>query len=121
MAVILVVEDDAFNAQMLKRRLGRHGHEVLIASDGEQALEQVRHQRIDLILMDMSLPVMDGWEATRQLKASSQTATIPIIALTAHATSEDRGTIQEVGCDEFEPKPVDLKSLSEKITRLLKE
>lgn len=121
MATILLVEDNELNSDMLRRRLNRRHHTVLLAVDGEQAVELARKEQPQLILMDMSLPVMDGWEATQILKSDLATRHIPVIALTAHATSADRARADEVGCDAFEPKPVDLASLSKTITRLLGE
>ncbi len=116
---ILLVEDNEMNRDMLMRRLQRKGFEVDVAVDGAQGVEKARSDRPDLILMDMSLPVMDGWEASRQLKADSSTAVIPIIALTAHAMSTDRDKALEAGCDEFDTKPVELPRLLDKIHTLL--
>ena len=118
-AKILLVEDNAFNADMLSRRLMKRGYLVVLARDGVQAIEHARAERPDLILMDVSLPEMDGWEATRRLKADPATAQIPIIALTAHAMVSDREKSFEAGCQEFEIKPVDLLHLIEKVERLL--
>src|SRR5262245_22965203 len=101
MAKILLVEDNEMNRDMLSRRLERKGYEVLIAVDGAEGLQKARSETPDLILMDMSLPVIDGWEATRQLKAGETTRSIPVIALTAHAMSTDEQRAQEVGCDDF--------------------
>ncbi|HEU4322191.1 MAG TPA: response regulator [Roseiflexaceae bacterium] len=119
MARILLVEDNEMNRDMLSRRLERRGHELLIATDGQQGLELARNGAPDLVLMDMSLPVLDGWEATRQLKADPQTKTIPVIALTAHAMSGDREKAMEAGCDDYDTKPIELPRLLEKIQALL--
>lgn len=119
MATILLVEDNELNSDMLTRRLVRRGFDVLLAEDGEQGVEMAKTRSPDLILMDMSLPVLDGWEATQQIKADPQTAHIPVIALTAHAMPEDRERAKEVGCDDFEPKPVDLTHLVETINTIL--
>lgn len=118
MTKLLLVEDNEMNRDMLSRRLERRGYDVSIAVDGEQALKQVEKVRPDLILMDLSLPVMDGWEATRELKSRPRFEDIPIIALTAHALDADRDKALEIGCDEFETKPVDLASLLSKIEGL---
>jgi CheY-like chemotaxis protein len=119
MAKILLVEDNEMNRDMLSRRLQRRGHEVLSAVDGAAGLEIARRELPGLILMDMSLPVIDGWEATRQLKADPATSAIPIIALTAHAMSEDRERALEAGCDDYDTKPVELPRLVAKIDTLL--
>ena len=119
MASILLVEDNEMNRDMLSRRLKRKGYEVDIAVDGAQALEAVNASKPELILMDLSLPVMDGWEATRRLKADPATASIPVIALTAHAMSGDREKAVEAGCDDYDTKPVNLKRLLEKMEALL--
>lgn len=111
MAKILLVEDNEMNRDMLARRLQRRGFEVVVAPDGQQAVDKTRELKPDLVLMDLSLPVMDGWEATRQLKADESTKQIPIIALTAHALEGDRKKALEAGCDDFETKPVDITSL----------
>lgn len=111
MPTILLVEDNELNSDMLTRRLNRRGYEVILAEDGEAGVRMAKEHRPDLILMDMSLPVLDGWEATQQIKADAQTKHIPVIALTAHAMPEDREHAQAVGCDDFEPKPVDLNHL----------
>ncbi len=103
------------NRDMLSRRLTRRGYEVITAVDGKEGLEAAARERPDLILMDMSLPVMDGWEATRQLKASAETGSIPVIALTAHAMSHDRRKALDAGCDDYDSKPINLKRLLEKI------
>ncbi len=119
MAKILLVEDNEMNRDMLARRLQRRGYEVVVAEDGEQAVDKTRTEAPDLILMDLSLPVMDGWEATRQIKADDDIAQIPIIALTAHALESDRTKALETGCDDFETKPVDIGRLLEKMGALL--
>jgi two-component system, cell cycle response regulator DivK len=119
MPKILYVEDNEDNVYMLKRRLERAGFEVLVAPDGEQGLAVAHDQRPDLILMDLSLPVMDGWEATRRLKGSEETRSIPVIALSAHAMPGDREKALEAGCNEYDAKPVKLPSLLAKIRALL--
>ena len=119
MARILLVEDNEMNRDMLSRRLMRKGYEVVIAVDGNEGIEKARSAAPDLILMDMSLPVLDGWEATRQLKADAATKAIPIIALTAHAMSGDRARALSVGCDDYDTKPIELPRLLEKIETLL--
>ncbi len=118
-ARVLLVEDNEANADMLSRRLARHGYEVVLATDGLQAVEQAVAGRPDLILMDISLPKIDGWEATRRIKADAATAAVPIVALTAHAMVADRQKCLDAGCDEFETKPIDLKRLLEKMQALL--
>jgi CheY-like chemotaxis protein len=120
MAHILLVEDNEMNRDMLLRRLERRGYQVTIATDGQQAIDLVASEKPDLVLMDMSLPVIDGWEATRRLKASEATRPIPIIALTAHAMAEDERKAREVGCEDYDTKPVDLQRLLEKIEALLR-
>jgi CheY-like chemotaxis protein len=119
MSKILLVEDNEMNRDMLSRRLLRRGYEVLIALDGESGLSLAESEAPDLILMDMSLPILDGWEATRRLKAASATQHIPIIALTAHAMSSDRDRALEAGCDDYDTKPIELPRLLEKIEALL--
>jgi two-component system, cell cycle response regulator DivK len=121
MVKILYVEDNDDNVYMLKRRLERSGFEVLVASDGEEGIALARDQRPDLILMDLSLPVLDGWQATRRLKSSEETRAIPVIALSAHAMPGDREKALEAGCDDYDPKPVKLPSLLAKIRALLPE
>ena len=116
---LLYVEDNEMNRDMLSRRLQRRGFEVLIASDGEQGMAIAAVERPDLILMDMSLPVLDGWEATRRLKAAPETARIPVIGLTAHAMATDRAKCIEAGCDDYDTKPIELERLLAKIERLL--
>jgi two-component system, cell cycle response regulator DivK len=119
MPKILLVEDNEMNRDMLSRRLQRRGYEVVIAVDGQAGVALAQAEAPDLILMDMSLPVMDGWEATRQLKAASETMAIPVIALTAHAMSGDREKAMEAGCDDYDAKPIDLPRLLAKIEALL--
>ena len=119
MAKILLVEDNELNRDMLSRRLSRRGHQVVEATDGEAALALAAGERPDLILMDMSLPGLDGWEATRRLKAAPATRPIPVIALTAHAMVADRERSLAAGCDDFDTKPVELERLLGKIARLL--
>jgi CheY-like chemotaxis protein len=119
MSKILLVEDNETNRDMLSRRLERRGYQVIIALDGEQAVVMARSETPDLILMDMSLPVLDGWEATRQLKAASETRTVPIIALTAHAMQGDREKAIEAGCDDYDTKPVEFQRLLAKIEAIL--
>lgn len=109
------------NRDMLSRRLKRKGFEVLIAVDGEQGVAAAQIEQPDLVLMDMSLPVLDGWEATRRLKADTQTQSIPVIALTAHAMAGDREKAIEVGCDDYDTKPVELSRLLAKIKNILGE
>ena len=120
MATILLVEDNEMNRDMLSRRLERKGYQVLVAVDGVQGVAMARSHQPDVILMDMSLPVMDGWEATRQVKALPETCTVPIIALTAHAMTGDREKALEAGCDDYETKPVDFPALLGKIEALIK-
>ena len=115
MAKILLVEDNEMNRDMLSRRLAKRGFEVVMAVDGAQGVEMARSVRPDAILMDMSLPVMDGWTATRTLKADASTSGIPVIGLTAHAMAGDREKCLEAGCDEYDTKPVDFPRLLEKI------
>lgn len=120
-AKILLVEDDELNQDVLIRQLQRHGHEVLLAKDGQEGVEMAHQIRPDLILMDMSLPRLDGWQATQQLKAAPDTRTIPIIALTAHAMQGDRERALEVGCDDYESKPIDFARLRTKIQQALQQ
>ena len=119
MTRILYVEDSEDNIYMLRRRLERKGIEVIVAHDGKEGIAAAARERPDLILMDLSLPVIDGWEAARQLKGSPETATIPIIALSAHAMTGDRERALAAGCDDYDTKPVDLASLMAKIAALL--
>ena len=119
MATVLLVEDNEMNRDMLSRRLKKRGYDLLIAEDGEQGVTQADNNHPDIILMDMSLPGIDGVEATRQIRSMSHTSSIPIIALTAHAMESDRKRCLEAGCDEFETKPVDLPRLLQKIAQLL--
>jgi CheY-like chemotaxis protein len=119
MPKILLVEDNEMNRDMLSRRLERRGYEVLIAVDGEQGCNMARLEKPDLILMDMSLPVMDGWEATRQIKSWPETKMIPIIALTAHAMAGDREKAISAGCDDYDTKPVEFPRLLGKIQTVL--
>ncbi len=119
MPKILLVEDNEMNRDMLSRRLQKRGYEVVIAEDGEQGVRLARSETPALVLMDMSLPVLDGWEATRQLKADPATRSIPVIALTAHAMAGDREQALAAGCDDFDIKPIDLDRLLGKIEALL--
>ena len=119
MAKILLVEDNEMNRDMLSRRLLRRGYEVVIAVDGESGLALAGSEAPDLILMDMSLPILDGWEATRRLKSAAATQHIPVIALTAHAMSSDRDKALEAGCNDYDTKPIELPRLLEKIEALL--
>ena len=121
MPKILIVEDNEMNRDMLSRRLVLRGHEVVIAEDGGVALEMALREFPDLILMDMGLPVMDGWEATRRLKADARTASVPVIALTAHAMADDRMRALEAGCDDFDTKPIDLDRLLGKVGALVRD
>ena len=119
MPKILFVEDNEMNRDMLSRRLERRGYEVVMALDGQQAVDMAQSAAPDLILMDMSLPVIDGWEATRRVKAAPDTRAIPVIALTAHAMAGDREKAMEAGCDDYDTKPIDLARLLPKIEALL--
>jgi CheY-like chemotaxis protein len=119
MPKILLVEDNEMNRDMLSRRLVRSGYEVLIAEDGARGVAVATSDRPDLILMDMSLPVIDGWEATRQIKATPELRNIPVIALTAHAMATDRDRALEAGCDDYDTKPIELQRLLGKIKTLL--
>jgi two-component system cell cycle response regulator DivK len=120
MPKILLVEDNEMNRDMLSRRLQRRGYQVVLALDGQSGVEMTQTQAPDLILMDMSLPVLDGWEAARRLKADAVTRHIPVIALTAHAMSSDREKALEAGCDDYDTKPVELPRLLAKIDALLR-
>lgn len=119
MATILLVEDNDLNREMLSRRLSRRGYEVLLAVDGHEGVELARARRPDIILMDMSLPVKDGWTAARELKGDDDTRRIPILALTAHAMSGDREQALEAGCDDYDTKPIELDRLLDKVEALL--
>lgn len=119
MKKVLIVEDNEMNSDMLSRRLERRGFEVAIAVDGQQGIDMAQTATPDIILMDMSLPVLDGWEATRLLKTDTQTKDIPVIGLSAHAMSSDFDKAQEAGCDDYDTKPVDLPRLIGKINVLL--
>jgi CheY-like chemotaxis protein len=118
MAKILLVEDSEMNRDMLSRRLERRGHEVIVAVDGLAGVETTISARPDIVLMDMSLPVIDGWEATRRIKQNPETAAIPVIALTAHAMAGDRQKAIAAGCDDYDTKPIELPGLLDKIARL---
>ncbi|OQW91943.1 MAG: two-component system response regulator [Beggiatoa sp. IS2] len=119
MPKILLVEDNEMNRDMLSRRLSRKGFEVVIAIDGGQGVEMAQNEKPDLILMDMSLPVKDGWTATKEIKGSPDTKNIPVIALTAHAMSGDREQALAAGCDDYDTKPIELPRLLSKIQNLL--
>lgn len=121
MTKVLLVEDNEMNRDMLSRRLERKGFDVVFAMDGQAAVNMADSENPDLILMDMSLPIMDGWEATRQIKANQDLNAIPIIALTAHAMSGDREKAIEAGCEEYDTKPVDFPRLLEKMRILLEQ
>lgn len=119
MPKVLLVEDNEANRDMLSRRLTRNGYDVVMAEDGAQAVESASAEKPDIVLMDMSLPVIDGWEATRRLKAGEETSGIPVIALTAHAMAGDREKALEAGCDDYDTKPIELPRLLEKMQTLL--
>ena len=119
MAKILIVEDNEMNRDMLSRRLARRGYQIAIAVDGEEGIAAAKSGNPDLILMDMSLPVVDGWEATRRLKAEPPTRAIPVIGLTAHAMAGDREKVLAAGCDDYDTKPIELPRLLQKIEALL--
>ena len=119
MPKILLVEDNEMNREMLSRRLERRGYRVLVAFDGQSGLETASRESPDLVLMDMSLPVIDGWEATRRIKADERTKQIPLIALTAHAMEGDEQKAKQAGCDDYDTKPVELPRLLEKMEKLL--
>ena len=119
MTKILIVEDNEMNRDMLSRRLARRGYEIVMAVDGEEGIAAAKAKNPDLILMDMSLPVIDGWEATRRLKAEPSTREIPVIGLTAHAMAGDREKVIAAGCDDYDTKPVELPRLLEKIEALI--
>lgn len=120
MTKILLVEDNEMNRDMLSRRLARNGFEIVLAVNGQEGLDLASSEFPDLILLDMSLPVIDGWEAARRLKADTATARIPVIALTAHAMVQDKEKALAAGCDDFDTKPVELPRLLEKINSLLR-
>jgi len=120
MPKILLVEDNEMNRDMLSRRLVRNGYDVTIAVDGQQGIDMAASEQPDIILMDMSLPVIDGWEATRRVRANDTTRKIPIIALTAHAMAGDREKAIEAGCDDYDTKPVEITRLLGKVAALLK-
>jgi CheY-like chemotaxis protein len=119
MIKLLYVEDNEDNVYMLSSRLKRHGFQIVVAADGEQGLAMAQSERPDLILMDLSLPAIDGWEVTRQLKQAPETRSIPVIALSAHAMAGDRERALAAGCDEYDTKPVNLERLLAKIRALL--
>lgn len=119
MAKVLLVEDNEMNRDMLSRRLIRRGFEVIFAVDGQQGVDLAKSEHPDIILMDMSLPIIDGWEATRQVKANDATKGVPVIGLTAHAMSGDREKAIEAGCDDYDTKPVELERLIGKMEKLL--
>ncbi len=119
MSKLLLVEDNEMNRDMLSRRLKSRGYEVIIAVNGEEGVKMAQSEAPDLILMDMSLPLLDGWEATQRLKAAPETQSIPILALTAHAMSGDREKAMEAGCDDYDTKPIEFSRLHEKIQALL--
>ena len=121
MASILLVEDNEMNRDMLSRRLERKGYQVIMAVDGAEGVAKAESEIPDIILMDMSLPILDGWEATRRLKSNNRTKHIPIIAQTAHAMAGDREKCLEAGCDDYATKPVELRVLLEKIEKLLQK
>ena len=119
MVKVLVVEDNEMNRDMLSRRLARNGYEVVVAIDGEQAITMAGAEQPGVILMDMSLPVIDGWEATRRIRAAEATRAIPVIALTAHAMAEDRDKALQAGCDDYDTKPIELPRLLQKMSAVL--
>ena len=119
MTKILIVEDNEMNRDMLSRRLARRGYQIVLAVDGGEGIAMATAESPDLILMDMSLPVVDGWEATRRLKAEPSTRAIPVIGLTAHAMTGDREKVIEAGCDDYDTKPIELPRLLQKIEALL--
>jgi CheY-like chemotaxis protein len=121
MAKVLLVEDNEMNRDILFRRLSRRGYVVVFAVNGQQGVEMARSEEPDIILMDMSLPVMDGWEATRRVKSDNATRNVPVIGLTAHAMSGDQEKALAAGCDDYDTKPVELDRLIEKIERLLSQ
>jgi two-component system, cell cycle response regulator DivK len=119
MSTILLVEDNELSRDMLMRRLERRGYDVITAVDGQEGISMAQHRRPDLVIMDMGLPVLDGWEATRRLKGSADTSPIPILGLSAHAMAGDRAKAMEAGCDDYDTKPVDMQRLLSKIGALL--
>lgn len=119
MSTLLLVEDNELNRDMLSRRLERRGYQVLLALDGESGIDMARTHTPDLILMDMSLPLIDGWEATRRIKADAAIRNIPVIALTAHAMADDREKAMNAGCDDYDTKPIEIDRLLGKIETLL--
>ena len=119
MTKILYVEDNEDNVYMLSRRLKRKGFDIIIAVDGEQGVEMASTEKPDLILMDLSLPIMDGWEATKNIKADEKGKNIPIIALSAHAMEEHKKSAMKAGCNDYDTKPVDLKRLMSKISQFV--
>ena len=121
MTKVLLVEDNEMNRDMLSRRLNRRGYDVVFAVDGQQSLDVARSEKPDIIIMDLSLPVMDGWEATRRVKSDDALRNVPVIALTAHTMSGDREKALEAGCDDYDTKPVEFDRLIGKIERLLGE
>lgn len=121
MPTVLLVEDNEMNRDMLSRRLQRRGFEVLLAVDGQQGIDMSREESPDVVLLDMSLPVKDGWQVAREMKADDSLRSIPIIALTAHAMADDRLRAMEAGCDDYDTKPVDLPRLLSKMQALLAE
>ena len=121
MPTVLLVEDNEMNRDMLSRRLQRRGYEVLLAVDGQQGIDMSRRESPDILLLDMSLPVKDGWQVAREMKADDSLRRIPIIALTAHAMADDRLRAMEAGCDDYDTKPVDLPRLLSKMNALLAE
>lgn len=120
MTRILLIEDDAMLQEILAERLELRGFDVILATNGQEGIEKAQTEKPDIILMDMRLPILDGWQATKRLKGAPETQDIPIIALTAHALIGDREESLAVGCDEYEPKPVDFARLLEKIEQLMK-
>ncbi|MEP6768573.1 MAG: response regulator [Acidobacteriota bacterium] len=120
MSKILIVEDNELNRDMLSRRLSRSGYDVVLAVQGEEGIAMAESEGPDLILMDLSLPVIDGWEATRQIKARTSTASIPVIALSAHALADDEDRARKVGCDDYDTKPIEMPRLLGKIEALLR-
>jgi two-component system, cell cycle response regulator DivK len=121
MAKVLLVEDNEMNRDILLRRLSRRGYVVVFAVDGQQGVEMARSEKPDIILMDMSLPIIDGWEATRRVKSDNAIRDVPVIGLTAHAMSGDREKALEAGCDDYDTKPVEFDRLISKIERLLSQ